>query len=138
MNIRISLIALVGVLFLGSSFTMIEAPIKKWVRMGSKKVSFKLDKDVIYVGGQEGRFDKLKVLVTGGNINMHKMIVEYGNGTKDNIQLKHNFRRGSDSRIIDLEGGKRVIKDITFWYDTKNNSKNRATLHVFGHKSIHK
>jgi len=134
MKIRISLLTLLGVLFLGSSFTMIEAPIKKWVRMGSKKVSFKLDKDVIYVGGQEGCFDKLKVVVTGGSVNMHKMIVEYGNGSKDNIPMKHNFRKGSDSRLIDLEGGKRYIKDITFWYDTKNRSKNRATVHVFGHK----
>jgi len=60
------------------------------------------------------------------------MVVEYGNGSKDNISLKHNFRKGSDTRVIDLEGGKRIIKDITFWYDTKNLSSKKAKVDVFG------
>ena len=38
----------------------------------------------------------------------------------------------NDSRIIDLEGGKRIIKDITLWYDTKNRAKRRATVHLYG------
>jgi hypothetical protein len=45
------------------------------------------------------------------------MVVTYGNGTKDVIPLRHVFKRGSTSRIIDLRGGNRVIKKITFVYD---------------------
>jgi len=132
MKTNISLFILSVAFIFGSSFTTLDAPITKWKKLGQKKISFNLDKDVIRVGKKDGTFRKLKVVVTGGNVNMYKMLVEYGNGSKDRISLKHNFRKGSDSRIIDLEGGKRVIKDITLWYETKNKSKKRATLHVFG------
>jgi len=132
MKMTIQVFALMIVFFLGSSFTTKENSFADWKRLGSKKVSYKLDRDVIKVGPNDGTFRKLKIQVTGGSLNMHKMIVEYGNGSKDNIPLKHNFKRGSDSRVIDLEGGKRVIKDITFFYDTKNNSRKRASIHVFG------
>ena len=107
---------------------------KGWQRIGSKKVNFKLDRDVIPVGLDDGRFSKLKVLVTRGSLNMHKMVVHYGNGAKNEIALRHNFGRKSTSRIIDLKGNKRFIKKITFIYDTKNYSKQRAKIHVFGKK----
>lgn len=134
MRLQLSMLTLILTLLVGSSFTSLESPIGNWEKLGSKKVSFKLDRDVLHVGAREGGYTKLKVVVTGGNVNMHKMVVEYANGTKDNIALKHNFSRGSDTRVIDLQGGKRLIKDITFWYDTKNASNKRAKVHVYGKK----
>jgi len=103
-----------------------------WEKLGSRKVNFGLEKDVIAVGAHEGAFTKLKVQVTGGSLNMKKMIVHFKNGEKKDIDLKHNFSKGSESRVIDLPGNKRLIDKITFVYDTKNQSKKRATLHVFG------
>jgi len=132
---KISLVA-VGILFITalSSFSSVTTIDKGWERIGSKKVNFKLDRDVIPVGLEDGRFTKLKVLVTRGGLNMHKMVVHYGNGAKDQIALRHNFGKKSTSRVIDLKGNKRYIKKITFIYDTKNYSKQRAKLHVFGKK----
>ncbi len=132
MNLTIKIFALVAIFFVGSSFTTATQGVNNWTKLGSKKVSYKLDRDVIRVGAHEGTFKKLKVVVTGGSLNMHKMVVEYGNGSKDNIPLKHNFSKRSDSRVIDLQGNNRVIKDITFWYDTKNKSRRKAQVHVFG------
>jgi len=109
-----------------------EFDLGKWERLGSKKVSFKLDRDVIKVGLRDGGFRKLKVQVTGGSLNMHKMVVEYGNGQKEIINVRHNFSPRSGTRVIDLDGGKRVIKDITFWYDSKVRARGKATVHVFG------
>ena len=120
--------------FIGSSFAPTDVILSKWVKLGSKKVAYKLDRDVIRVGARDGGFTKLKLVMKKGNLNMHKMVVEYGNGTKDIIPLKHNFNKGNATRIIDLQGGKRVIKDITLWYDTKNYSKQRASVHVFGRR----
>ena len=107
---------------------------KPWQHLGSRVVTYQLDKDVIHVGAREGGFTKLKLKVTGGGLNMHRLVVEYGNGQKDQIPLKHHFRSGDQSRIIDLEGGKRVIKDITFWYDTKNIVRRRGRIHVYGRR----
>ena len=131
MKKTLSLIGLMAIIFIGSSFSNASLP---WKKLGKKNVTYKMDKDVLRVGANDGTFTKLKIKVTGGSLNMHKMVVEYGNGAKDNIALTHNFKRGASSRVIDLNGGKRVIKDITFWYDTKNNSNQRATVHVFGRK----
>jgi hypothetical protein len=104
----------------------------KWEKLGSRVVDYKIEKDDIPVGLKEGAFTKLKVVVKGGAINMHKMIVHFMNGTSENIELKHNFAKNSATRIIDLPGGKRIIKNITFFYDTKNLAHSKATVIVFG------
>lgn len=103
-----------------------------WEKLGSRVVNFGLDKDIIPVGAHEGAFTKLKIVVKGGAINMHKMKVHYMNGETQNIALKHNFSKQSASRVIDLKGNKRLIKKITFFYDTKNLARKRATVHVLG------
>jgi hypothetical protein len=103
-----------------------------WVKLGSKKVNFKVDKDVITVGAKEGGFVSLKIVVTEGSLNMHRMVVHYGNGTNESIELRNNFTKNSGSRVIDLKGNKRIITKIVFWYDTKNMANNRATVTVFG------
>ena len=105
---------------------------QSWERLGSRTVSFGLDRDVINVGAHEGSFTKLKIQVTGAPVNMHRVKVEYMNGDVQEIQVKHNFVKGSGTRIIDLKGNKRIIKKITFFYDTKNRAKKRAKVHVFG------
>lgn len=130
----LSLLFVISLAFAALSFTPAGAPAANggWEKLGSKKVNYSLDHDVIHVGKREGNFKKLKITVTGGSLNMHKMVVEYGNGDKDEIELRHNFGKGSTSRLIDLKGGERYIKDITFWYDTDNHSNKKAIINVFG------
>jgi hypothetical protein len=106
----------------------------KWEKLGSKKVNYGLDRDVIRVSASEGGFSKMKIFVTGGSLNMHRLVVQYGNGVKDKIPLKHTFQKRSQSRVIDLQGRKRIIRDVTIWYDTKNRSRKRATIHIFGRR----
>lgn len=107
----------------------------KWVLLGTRKVNYALDKDVLPLGAHEGVYTSLKLKVVEGGLNMHKMVVTYGNGERDEIELKHNFVQGSETRVIDLKGHKRVIKSITFWYDTKNHSGRKAQILVFGRKA---
>ncbi|WP_271781958.1 DUF2541 family protein [Aquimarina algiphila] len=120
---------LLFILLITSSFS---SNIANWEYLGSKIVNYKLDKDIIKVTAKEGAFKKLKIKITGGSINMHRMVVQYGNGEKDVIQLRYNFSRRSATRVIDLKGNKRIIRDITFFYDTKNSSRKKAKIHVFG------
>jgi len=108
-----------------------EAKVKRWTVLGSKSVTLRVDRDVLKVGAHDGTFSKLKIKVTGGNVNVRSMVVTYGNGSKDIIPLKHSFRKGATSRTIDLEGGKRVIKNITFIYNRKNLAR-KAKLWVSG------
>ena len=103
-----------------------------WEKLGTRPVDHRLDKDVIMVGARKGGFSKLKIEVRGGAVNMHKMIITYKNGTKENVALRHNFGPKSGSRVIDIRGGKRVIQKITFLYDTKGITPGKAVVHVFG------
>jgi hypothetical protein len=128
-----ALLMLLAMSILAPAFTApeVSAP-GRWEKLGSRKVNYRLDRDVIHLGVAERTFTRLKIQITGGSVHMHRMIVEYRNGQKETIPLKHHFRRGTDSRVIDLEGRRRIIKDITFWYDSANLSPTRATIHVFG------
>jgi hypothetical protein len=111
-----------------------QAPQKppRWVLLGVRKVDFAMDRDVILVGANKGVFKKLQVKVENGSLNMHRMTVEYGNGSIDKIELKHYFKPGDNTRVIDLEAGSRVIRKITIWYDTQNTAHRKARILVYG------
>lgn len=105
---------------------------KTWEYLGSRKVNFGIDRDEIPVTFFEGSFSKLRLKITNGSLNMHKMIVVYGNGVRDEIEMRHHFSKRAPTRIIDLNGNRRVIKKVIFWYDTKNVSNRRATIQLYG------
>ncbi len=104
-----------------------------WILLGSKNVSWQPKKDILNVGASEGGFKKLKIKVTGGTVYVTRMVLTYGNGTRDEIPLRYTFRKGAESRIIDLRGETRVIRKIAFTYDRKNTAKS-AKIWVAGKK----
>ncbi|RZS93781.1 uncharacterized protein DUF2541 [Aquimarina brevivitae] len=122
--------SLIALLWIGSSFKAAHS--SYWEYLGCSTVNYKLDRDVVKVTAKKGVFKKLKVKVTGGSINIHKMVVEYGNSKKEEISLRHHFNRSASTRVIDLIVNHRVIRDITFIYDTKNRSRRRGKVHIYG------
>ncbi len=104
----------------------------RWELLGSRQVKFNLDRDEIIVTGQEGTFKSLQVRVKKSAINMHKMVIHFRDGSEQNVELKDNFRAGSESRVIDLDGNNRVIQKVVFWYDTKNYKNRRAIVELWG------
>lgn len=102
-----------------------------WELLGSRKVNYGLDRDEIKVTIREGVFSRMKLKVLKGGVNMHKVVVHFGNGESQEIALRNNFRRGSESRVIDLNGGNRVIQKVVFWYDSKNISRRRAQIQLW-------
>jgi hypothetical protein len=129
MNTKILSFLITAILFF--SFTSF-SQVADWEKLGSRVVNYGLDKDIIPVGALKGGFTKLKIRVTGGAVNMHRMVINYKNGSSETIELRHNFSKKSASRTIDIKGGKRLIKNIIFVYDTKNLARMKATIHVFG------
>jgi hypothetical protein len=58
--------------------------------------------------------------VTDAGLNLQRLVVVYENGEPERIDVRANIPRGGESRQIDLRGaGKRRIRSIDFWYDTK-------------------
>ncbi len=104
----------------------------RWEKLGTRKVNYRLDRDEIYVTAREGRFQKLRLQVTKGGINLHRVVVHFANGTTQTIKVNQSIPPGSQSRPLDLDGNKRVIQKVVFYYDTKNFSGRKATVTLWG------
>lgn len=130
-------LTVLGILLTGialSSFTFTSSANDPWVQLGMRKVNYGLDHDVIPVTYREGYFEAIKIVVRGGALNMHKCTVYFENGGQQEVELRHNFIKGSDSRVVDLKGNKRLIEKIELWYDTKNIADRKAVVVIWGRK----
>lgn len=110
------------------------APTGKWVLIGTTHASNTADHDFIILNGPGDNFRKLKFKVTDAPLNLFKMVVTYDNGAPDNIEVRQEIPKGGESRVIDLKGGKRSLKRIDFWYDTKGLLNGKADVTIFGMK----
>jgi hypothetical protein len=106
-----------------------------WRLIGQTHADHGADHDTIVVQGPYDNFRKIKFKVTDAPLNMQRMVVTYDNGAPDNIDIRQNIAQGGESRVIDLRGvGKRSLRRIDFWYDTKGFLKGKADVTVFGMK----
>jgi Protein of unknown function (DUF2541) len=106
----------------------------QWRLIGTTEAGFSADHDQIIVKGADD-FRRLKFKVTDADLTLVRMVVTYDNGEPDRIDIRQDIRQGGESRQIDLRGsGRRSIRKIEFWYDTKGVLKGRANVTVFGMK----
>lgn len=109
--------------------------IKDWEPLGTRVVDYTLDHDVVSLKSSTTAFTALRVSVKGGTINMHKATVHFANGDKQDINFPEVLTPENDGKVIDLKGNDRVIEKVTFWYDTRQSAKEKATIEVFGKKA---
>jgi hypothetical protein len=102
-----------------------------WTLLGSQMVSGRRDRDVIRVGPHRGRFDQLTLVVHDSDLELLDLRVVFRNGTSWSPQLRHYFREGSRSRVIDLPGNDRAIKRIELVYANLHRG-GRARVEVHG------
>ena len=84
-------------------------PVGSWRLLGTVTANHTADHDAIIVAGPYDFFRRLKFKVTNAPLN-------------------------GESREIDLKGGRRKIKSVEFWYDTKGFLNGRANVTLFGIK----
>jgi hypothetical protein len=123
------MLALAGVLLLSAL-----APARgadEWELLGTRRVSFAVDHDVIDVGIREGLFTAVKIDVEGGNLEMYNIRLTFGNGDTWSPNTRVLFREGSWSRTIDLPGSARAIRKVEFWYRSRLR-RGQAVVRVFG------
>lgn len=110
-------------------------PPGSWRLIGRTHADHARDHDAIVVQGPYDNFRRIKFIVTDAPLNMQRMIVTYDNGGRENIDIRQNIRQGGESRVIDLRGsGKRSLRRVDFWYDTKGFLKGKADVTLFGMK----
>ena len=105
------------------------------VMLGERTVAFKADHDVIQVGRYEGLFRSLFFAVEKNDIQIHNIVITYGNGERERVDTRLNFSADSRSRAVAFEGGKRRIRAIAFSYRTVGKwADGRARVVVYGVK----
>lgn len=106
-----------------------------WRLLGTTHAQHSADHDNIKIAGPYDYFRKLKFKVTDAPLNLQRMVVTYDDGgLPEKINIRYNIPKGGESRVIDLKGGRRKLKSVEFWYDTKGFLNGKADVTLFGQK----
>ena len=102
------------------------------VLFGAQYVGFGVDRDVIRVGNEVGKFDRIRLRVLDNDIYINEMKVIYANGETDTLAVNANVPKNSRTNWIHLKGD-RFIKEIQLVYRSKPSFRGQARIEVFGH-----
>jgi hypothetical protein len=105
-----------------------------WRILGTMQATHNADHDAMEITGKHDSYRKLKIKVRNSPVNIQKMVIRYEDGRPEEINTRNEIPKDGESRVIDLQGGKRKIKAIDFWYDTKGFLNGKAELTIFGMK----
>lgn len=101
------------------------------VLFGTQTVGFGVDRDVIRVGAEIGKFDKVRLRVLDNDIFIRSMKIVYANGESEEVAYNADVKKDTRTRWIDLKGD-RFIKEIQLIYNSRPNFKGRAYVEVYG------
>jgi hypothetical protein len=105
-----------------------------WDRIGSREVDFRIDHDAI-PAALEGAFRRILIRVDNGDVEIFNVKVNFANGESFSPATRLVFRDDSRSRVIDLPGSLRIIRNIEFTYRSlRQEREGKAIVSVFGNK----
>lgn len=108
---------------------------KGWHKIGETTVSFTKDYDEILVVGAD-RFASLIFRVEDAPIDLIEIEVFYESGDNQKVKINFPIKAPGQSKEIDLNGGERSIKKISFLYKTLPNRKDaKAHVEIWGLKT---
>jgi len=107
---------------------------KGWVKLGEREVNGRVDHDRIEVGRHDGKFTKLTLYVEHSDLELLDFEITFGNKERLHPEVRHIFKEGSRTRVIDLPGDERTIKSIDLKYKNLPGG-GRARVEVWGWKA---
>jgi hypothetical protein len=106
---------------------------ENWVYLGQAHVDGQHDHDNIEIGKAAGRYRFLQVRVNNAPIEFDRIVVHYGNGQAETLQVRDVIRKGSRSRAIPLAGD-RIVQSFELWYGKARPASRRPEVSLFGQK----
>ena len=103
-----------------------------WHFLGERVVNDRAEFDTIHVGKDKGRFRRLKLGVEDAPVEIKRITVHFANGEKQVVE--RNILVGEDHRspTLDLDGGRRKISKVVFYYEARSPGWERATVRLYG------
>lgn len=106
-----------------------------WHKIGEKIVDFQTENDEIAVLGAD-RFSAVKLLIEKAPINLVSFDIYFENGDKQSVSVLKEFKTPGETRVININGGEREIKKVSFVYKTIANAKDKkAHVELWGMKT---
>lgn len=100
--------------------------------LGQLEVDFRADSDVLEVGRDEGRFQKIRLVVRGAPVELRDVKVTFSDNSVFDAADRNRTLQENSSYVFDLPGQQRVIKSITFQYRSTDRREGKATVLVYG------
>ena len=104
------------------------------VLFGVQSVGFAVDRDVIKVGAELGKFDKIRLRVLDNDLFINEMRVIYANGEPDVLAVAANIPANTRTKWFTLKGD-RFIKEIQLVYRARPGYRGQARVEVYGEYS---
>ncbi|MFM2423370.1 MAG: hypothetical protein RL291_1900 [Pseudomonadota bacterium] len=111
-----------------------EALPPNWVVFGVQRANFEGDRDVIRVGQQAGRFDRIALRVRDNDVFIRDLRVVYGNGEVREFPMNGVVRAGYRTTPLDLDG-KRFISEVQLTYRSRPSGRQQAIVEVIGERA---
>jgi len=108
-----------GVLFVLAVLSPV-AHAKHWVMLGTAHVDKSEDHKTIHVGSEAGQFHSIQLRVSGGPVEFQRVIVHFGDGTKEELAVAERVRSGGKTRELDLPSERRTIDSVELRYSKEN------------------
>jgi hypothetical protein len=105
----------------------------QWVLLGEKTVALHGDRDIVSARG-EGAFSRIRLCVRRRPVRFYDLDVVFGNGGRQDLQIRNVIGPGDCTRAINIRGGRRFIRRIIMKYETINayGAGAPAIVEVFG------
>jgi hypothetical protein len=101
------------------------------VMFGYQDVGFGVDRDVIKVGGDLGKFDRIRLRVLGNDVHINALKVVYMDGEKQELAVDADIKADAHSEWFAIRGD-RFIREIEMSYRSAPSLKGQARVEVTG------
>jgi len=104
-----------------------------WIFLGMAHVDGQHDHDNIEVGAVAGRYHFLQLRVVNAPIEFDHIVVHYGDGEPQTLEVRDVIRAGQRSRAIPLDG-ERIVKSLELWYSKANPNSAKPEVRLWGQR----
>lgn len=140
MNIKSGLFSLkslasvsLGTLFLFAGLETVSLAAKERL-LGQTRISFGTDFDYLAIANDCDRpsVSAMKIRVIKAPVEIQSISIRYGNNKTEQLPVRKNFAKDSESKWFDLKGDRRCVKAVAVLGKTKNQASKEALVQFYG------
>ncbi len=101
------------------------------VMFGHQSVGFGIDRDVIKVGGDLGKFKRIRLRVLGNDVHVNMLRIVFVDGAEQDLEVDADIKANAYSNWFDIKGD-RFIREIQMTYRAHPSIQGQARVEVTG------